>query len=57
MKSYSDFASKKLQDIRLDIMDIKTPFHIVLFPMWLITFPLSGYNGNDSTESGDIDGE
>jgi len=55
MKSYSDFASKKLQDIRLDIMDIKTPFHIVLFPMWLITFPLSGYNGNDSAGSGDID--
>jgi len=22
-----------------------------------IEFPLSGYNGNDSTESGDIDGE
>jgi len=26
----------------------------ILFRQW---FPFSGYNGNDSTESGDIDGE
>lgn len=27
------------------------------FQDYILRFPLSGYNGNDSTESGDIDGE
>jgi len=57
MKSYSQYFCEKTQDVPMKPLKLRTPFHIVLFPMWLITFPLSGYNGNDSTESGDIDGE
>jgi len=43
-------------------MDAPWTIHIVfgyllpLIGICLYQFPLSGYNGNDSTESGDIDG-
>jgi len=62
MKPYYDVVRAVRASVPPKLKRLTPAVHVTalcIYCQYLITewFPLSGYNGNDTTESGDIDGE